>query len=95
MLNSIYNIHDGVGVKYLTRLSNGFSHLKEHNFRHNFQDPIDPICSCSSDIETTSQFFLHYINHNTQWKNIFDRIATIHANISTENIYSTISNQAK
>ena len=43
MPNSIYNIHNPLGVKYLTRLRIGFSHLKEHKFKHNFQDSIDPM----------------------------------------------------
>ena len=34
--NSIFNIHNTMGVKYLTRLRLGFRHLKEHNFKHNF-----------------------------------------------------------
>ena len=33
--NSIYNIHNPLGIKYLTRLIIGFSHLKEHKFKHN------------------------------------------------------------
>ena len=36
MPNSIYNIHNPLGVKYLKRLRIGFSHLKEHKFKHNF-----------------------------------------------------------
>ena len=51
MPNSIYNIHNPLGVKYLTRLRIGFSHLKEHKFKHNFQDSIDPMCCCSSGIQ--------------------------------------------
>ena len=66
MLNSIYNIHDPLGVKYLTRLRIGFSHLKEHKFKHNFQDLIDPMYGCSSGIETTIHFFLHCANFNIQ-----------------------------
>ena len=50
MLSSIYNIHNPLGVKYLTRLRIGFSHLKEHKFKRKFQDSIDPMCSCSSGI---------------------------------------------
>ena len=42
MQNSIYNIHDPVGIKYLTRLRLGLSHLNEHKFRHNFQDCLNP-----------------------------------------------------
>ena len=33
MPNSIYNIHNPLGVKYLTRLRTGFTHLKEYNFQ--------------------------------------------------------------
>ena len=54
MQNSIYNIHDPVGIKYLTRLRLGLSHLNEHKFRHNFQDCLNPLCSCSLEVETTN-----------------------------------------
>ena len=88
MSNSIYNIHNPLGVKYLTRLRIGFSHLKDnskHKFKHNFQDSIDPACSCSSGIETTIHFFLHYAIVNIQRQTLFDKIATIDENILTEN----------
>ena len=42
MPNSIYNIHNPLRVKHLTRWRIGFSHLKEHKVKHNFQDLIDP-----------------------------------------------------
>ena len=64
MPNSIYNMHNPLGVKYLTRLRIGFSHLKEHKFKHNFQDSIDPMCNWISDIKTTINFFLHCANFN-------------------------------
>ena len=38
MPDSIYNIHNPLGVKYLTRLRITFSHLKEHKLKHHFQD---------------------------------------------------------
>ena len=69
MPNSIYNIHNPLGVKYLARLRIGFSHLKEHIFRQNFEGLVDPMCSCSSGTETTIHFFLHYANFNTQKTN--------------------------
>ena len=40
--NSIFNIHNPMGIKYLTRLRLGFSHLKEHKFKPNSQDSVDP-----------------------------------------------------
>ena len=36
-----------------------FSHLNEHRFRHNFQDCMNPLCSCSLDIKDTSHYLLH------------------------------------
>ena len=38
----------------------GLSHLNEHRFNHNFQSCINPLCSCSLAIESTTHFLLHY-----------------------------------
>ena len=91
MPNSIYNIHNPLGIKYLTRLTIGFSHLKKHKFKHNFHDSIDPMCSCSSGVETTVHFFLHRANVNTQRQTLFDKITIIDANILTENENSIVN----
>ena len=91
MPNSIYNIHNPLGVKYLARLRIKFGHLKEHKFKHNFQESIDPMCSCSSGIETMIHFFLNCTNFNTQRQTPFDKIATIDANIFTENEDSVVN----
>ena len=91
MPNSIYNIHNLLGVKYLTRLRIGFSHLKQHKFKHNVQDSVDPMCSCSSGIETTIHLFLHCANFNIQRQTLFDKIGTIDANILTENEDSIVN----
>ena len=56
--NKIFNIHDKVGIKLLTRLRLGFSHLHEHKFRHNFADTLNPLYPCSIEPERTMQFFL-------------------------------------
>ena len=91
MPNSICNIHNPLGIKYLTRLRIGFSYLKEHKFKHNFQDSIDPMCSCSSGTETTIHFFLHCTNFNTQRQTLFDKIVTTDPNILTENEDSIVN----
>ena len=91
MPNTICNIHNPLRVKYLARLRIGFSHLKEHKFKHNFQDSIDPMCSCSSGIKTTIHFFLHCTNFNIQRQTLFDKIATIDANVLTENEDSIVN----
>ena len=56
---NIYNIFDPKGLIFLTRLRLGLSHLNEHRFQYNFQDCLNPLCSCSLEIEDTSHYFLH------------------------------------
>ena len=53
-------IHHPRGLKLLTRLRLGLSHLREHKFRHNFNDTIDPFCLCgTNNIKTSEHFLLH------------------------------------
>ena len=56
---SFFNCYNHKGIRLMTRLHPGLSHLREHKFNHNFQNCINPLCSCSMDIESTSHFFLH------------------------------------
>ena len=63
--NNLYDIHDPLGVKLLTRIRLGLSHLREHKFRHNFQDTVNPLCTCSLEIEDTNHFFLRCLNFST------------------------------
>ena len=42
------------------------SHLREHKFKHNFQDCLNPICSCGLDVESTSHFLLHCPTFNDE-----------------------------
>ena len=39
--NEIYRIHNPIGLKLLTRLQLGLSHLNDHKFNHNFRDCIN------------------------------------------------------
>ena len=56
--SKVYNINDTIGIKLITRLRLGFSHLREHKFKHNFHDTLNPLCSCSVEVESISQYFL-------------------------------------
>ena len=60
--NSIFGIHNPKGIQLLTRLRLGFSHLREHKFRHGFNDIVDALCPCGQEVETTSHFFLRCQN---------------------------------
>ena len=57
--NSVYNCHNPKGLKFITRLRLGLNHLREHKFKHSFQDTINPLYSCGLDIEPTGHFLLH------------------------------------
>ena len=64
----ISNVHDPFRMKNLTRLRLGFSHLREHKFRHGFKDTLNPLCSCSIEAEITTHYFLrcHLYNSKTE-----------------------------
>ena len=57
--NSIFDIYNPCGIKLLTRLRLGLSHLSEHKFKYGFNDTINPICISGGDIESINHFFLH------------------------------------
>ena len=56
--NSMYGIYDTIGVELINRLRLAFCHLREHKFRHNFADNVNPLCSCTLETEKTEHFFL-------------------------------------
>ena len=58
--NSIFNCHNPKGVKLLTRLRLGLSHLHYHKFKRRFQDSLNPICNCGTDVDTTTHYLRHY-----------------------------------
>ena len=57
--NSFYNCHSPTGIKYITIIWLGISHLRQHKFEHSFQDSINPICNCGIDAVSAIQFFFH------------------------------------
>ena len=59
----------------------GLSHLADHKFRHNFQDSLNPICTCGQKIETASHFLLHCLNYRCARKTFFEKNNLIDSNI--------------
>ena len=41
--NQVFNVDSSEGLKFLTRIRLGLSHLADHKFRHNFQDCVNPV----------------------------------------------------
>ena len=53
----------GIYFRLVNRFRLGLSHLREHNFRYNFADSLNPLCSCSLETEDTEHYFLHCQNN--------------------------------
>ena len=83
--NSIFNCHSPKGIKLITRLRLGLSHLCEHKFRHNFQDTLNPICSCGDDIETTIHYLLHCPDYLDERRTLLDNLQSTGENIHDKN----------
>ena len=79
--NSVYGACDPQGVILLTRLRVGLSHLREHKFKHSFNDTINPLCPCNMEIESTSHFFLHCLNFVTQRLDLMNELIALKPNL--------------
>ena len=72
--NSIFDNHNPLGIKLLTRLRLGLSQLHQHKFRHWFQDALNPLCKCGKDIESAMYFFLCCTNFLIPRQTLFQKI---------------------
>ena len=79
--NSVFSCHNLRGVKLLTRLRLGLSHLRDHKFKHGFQDSLKPICSCGNDIETLAHFLLHCPHYSNERSTFLNTIRNINRHI--------------
>ena len=79
---SIYNSFDPVGLKLLTRLRIKLSHLREHKFRHNCLDTLNPLCSSSLEIESTIHYLLRCPFFTPIKKTLLDNIINIIGSIT-------------
>ena len=43
-----FNCHNPIGIKLITRLKLGLSHLQDHKFKITFLDCLNPACCCGS-----------------------------------------------
>ena len=75
--NNIYNIFDPEGLKFLTRLRVGLSHLNAHRFHHNFQECLNPLCSCSLEIEDTTHYLLHCRYFSNQRTDLMNSVNSV------------------
>ena len=77
-------IHNQTGLKLLTRLRIGLSYLNDHKFNHNFRDCINPLCSCSLNVENNVHFFLHCHHLSLKRQTLVSNIKSIDKDIINE-----------
>ena len=93
--SKVYNINDAVGIKLITRLRLGFSHLRERKFKHNFWDTLDPLCYCSVEAESTSHYFLRCHFFDALWARVMNDLGNIDSDRPTlrdENLANNLAN---
>ena len=83
--SSIFNCHSPKGIKLIPRLRLSLSHLREHKFWCNFQDTLNPICSCEDDIEITIHYLLYCPNYLDERRTLLDNLQSVGGNIHDKN----------
>ena len=72
--NNFLNSHNPKGI---TRLRLGLRHLREHKFKHSFQDSLNPFCNCGLDIESAAHYLLHCPTYSTERRTLLSTIENI------------------
>ena len=70
--NSVFNCDDHKGIRLITWLWVGLSHLYEHKLKWNSKNYVTPICSCGLDITLTSCFLFHCPIFNNERYNLMN-----------------------
>ena len=83
--NSIFNCNSSKGLKFVARIRLGLSHLREHKFKHSFQDSRNRLCSCSLDVESTNHYFLHYPQFTMERHTLLNTISEINNKLLDSN----------
>ena len=82
--NRTFNCHNRTGIKLITRFRLGLSHLRDHKFKNNFLDCVNPICCCDKDIDTTVHYILHCPNFTDERSIFLNNIRSIDENVLIE-----------
>ena len=81
----MFNVDSSEGLKFLTRIKLGLSHLADHKFRHSFQDCVNPICSCDLEIETSTHFLLHCSKYHCARETLYEKVSKIDSTMLKQN----------
>ena len=76
--NPIFGIHNPVGLRLLTRLRVGLSHLREHKFNLHFIDFDNPYFPGNSmSVESVEHYLLRCPNHASSRNTLFENLTSI------------------
>ena len=78
--NNTFHYYCPEGLKLITRLRLGSSHLRFHKFTHNFKDTLNPICSCSN-AERNIHYLLHCLIFSDEKLTPFNKLQSFDHNI--------------
>ena len=81
----MFDIYNPYGIKLLTRLRLGLSHLNKQKFKHDFNDKINPICIFGGDIESINHFVLHCPEYCEARQTLSDNIQSIDKMLLNQN----------
>ena len=79
--NNVYYCHNPKGIRLLTRLCLGLSHLCEHKFKHSFQYCLNPLCFCCNEIEISTHYLLHCPTYANKRITLLNWIKSINCSI--------------
>ena len=79
--NNFYHCHNPKGIKLSTKLHLGLSHLREHKFKHSFQDCLNPLCLCGSETESSTHYLLHCPTYTNERMTLLNKIKGINSSI--------------
>ena len=65
----------------VTKLQLVLNHLRDHKFKHSFQDCLNPVCSSSNEVEASGHFLLHCLNYLHERETILDNVKSVLPNI--------------
>ena len=66
-------------------MSVGLSYLREHKFKHSFQDTLNPIRNCDEDIDTSFHYLLHCPDYLQKSTTLLNTVSCIVPKISDFN----------
>ena len=79
--NNVYYCHNPKGIKLLTRLRSGLTHIREHKFKHDFQDCLNPLRLSGNEIKNSTHYQLHCPTFTNQRLTPLNKIKSIHCSI--------------